>query len=59
MLVDLMSAAFENLEPGCVMYVDDMQSAEIHDAFERLGGKRDGQTALDGFGRYGAFIRKA
>ncbi len=57
--VDLMPAAFENLEPGGVMYVDEMQSAEIHDAFDRLGGRGEGETVVDGFGRYGAFIRKS
>ncbi len=54
-----MPAAFENLETGGVMYVDDMHSAEIRDAFDRLGGKREAETPVDGFDRCGAFVRKS
>ncbi len=59
MRVDVMPAAFENVEAGGVMYVDDMHGAEIREAFDQLDGKTEGETSVDGFGRYGAFIRKA
>ena len=58
MRVELMPVAFENLERGGVMYVDDMHSAEIRGAFERLPGTKESDTPVDGFGRYGSFIRK-
>ncbi len=45
MRVDLMAAAFQNLEPDGVMYIDDMHSAEIRDAFgPPVAGTRSSQT---------------
>ena len=57
--VDLMPIAFANLAVGGVMYVDDMQSGEIRAMFHSLAGVQLAQTDVDGFGRYGAFVRKS
>ena len=56
--VDLIAAAYGNLLPGGVMYIDDMQNAEIRAACTSLEGEIIRTVTEDSFGRYGVFIRK-